>query len=498
MRVLITEYFHFSVDERRKEVIGCIKNNIDSGLFDKVIVLSEKDECPCVETILTGERLSYKYTFEYANKHLKNNDQVFVANSDILFDKTIKKVTLDDKTALTLTRWELNPERLHENMVASQDVWGFQVPIRVPPKSNFYFGIYGCDNYIAALLENEGYTLWNPCLSIKTYHIHSSEVRTYEVKPMKPFYNYAFPDPSTIEEEFPASFCTISNQKHELLAMLLSLRKHHPSEPIYIVSDSETKRYIETCAPFLKNLHISKTLDKHDVNKYNVMKSALMFSSDTLYLESSSILLDNIRVDKTKELGIDKTKNFVWTKNKNVNDSLTNMNYFIFDETYNVGWWRMNNPQEFAKYFWIQGPTYKGKRLKCVNIDVNDHKQFNQIVIEFLVRSYRWFEVMLIERTMNRSWVIMIPETSDDYFRELVTLEDFKIIKTPNIDFPRLGQFICLCDKENAKDDEKDFQNSLKVFINKSEYDDVKMCPWVRNNSNWFLDFLQTQVTSRQ
>lgn len=46
MRVLVTEYFKFDNDERNQEVISCIKRNMDSGLFDKVVTLSEKDECP--------------------------------------------------------------------------------------------------------------------------------------------------------------------------------------------------------------------------------------------------------------------------------------------------------------------------------------------------------------------------------------------------------------------------------------------------------------------
>ena len=503
MRVLVTEYFHFPSDIRRKEVLSCIEKNVKSGLFDKVVVLSEKDECPVVpDTVITGVRLSYKYTFEYVNKNISHDNLIFVANSDILFDESIKKVTLNDKTALTLTRWELNPERLHENMVASQDVWGFQTPIRVPPKSDFYFGTYGCDNYIAALLEGEGYTLWNPCLSVKTYHIHASEVRTYEVKPLKPFYNYAFPDPSTLEEEFPASFCTMSNKncKDELLAMLLSIRKHHPTEPIYIVADSETKHYIETCAPFLKNLHISKTLDKHNVDKYKVLEIALMFSPDTLLIESSSIILDRIVVNKTVDIGISPNyvndsyesinNNFIWTKNKQVckylkETSLINLlkifSYFVFNETYNVGWWRLTHspkdPTEFTKYFWIQGPTYKGRRLKCINTHFDDtnYKDFNNIIIKIIVRSFRWFEMLLIER---------IPENCDSSFRELALLtservEDFKVVNATGIDFPRLGQFVCLCDKEDVDENENDFEKSLKVFINKSEYDDVKMYPWI-------------------
>jgi len=44
--------------------------------------------------------------------------------------------------------------------------------------ADFTLGIAGCDNKIAHLL-NKHYTLKNPSLSIKTYHLHNTNIRNY-------------------------------------------------------------------------------------------------------------------------------------------------------------------------------------------------------------------------------------------------------------------------------------------------------------------------------
>jgi hypothetical protein len=81
-----------------------------------------------------------------------------------------------------ITRYNLDNKgeyKLYNNILCSQDVWVLKVPIKIPEKSNFYFGILGCDNYFAYLMKNEGYNVLNPCKFVKTYHHHSSNIRNY-------------------------------------------------------------------------------------------------------------------------------------------------------------------------------------------------------------------------------------------------------------------------------------------------------------------------------
>lgn len=60
-----------------------------------------------------------------------------------------------------------------------QDTWIFQAPVlaELVKKTDFPFGIPGCDNHIAWLFREHLYHLGNPCLKIITRHLHSSEKR---------------------------------------------------------------------------------------------------------------------------------------------------------------------------------------------------------------------------------------------------------------------------------------------------------------------------------
>jgi len=47
---------------------------------------------------------------------------------------------------------------------------------------DFALGRPGCDNRLAWLLENAGYELFNDPLTVKTYHVHRSQRRSYNNK----------------------------------------------------------------------------------------------------------------------------------------------------------------------------------------------------------------------------------------------------------------------------------------------------------------------------
>ena len=175
--ILITEYFKSDSKERNDEIITCIKNNIKSGLFNQVILLNEKDisDIEGVTNEITGQRLTYKYAFEYANENFPNEILV-LTNNDMFFDYTLLKLENYnmDRKCLALMRHEIinNPSSCDiqsrpKHISNSQDSWMLKTPIKVPKKSDFYLGIPGCDNYIAHLLSEEGYQVSNPSFDIK-------------------------------------------------------------------------------------------------------------------------------------------------------------------------------------------------------------------------------------------------------------------------------------------------------------------------------------------
>ena len=550
-RFLIFEYFKFSNHERNQEILHCVKKNIESKLFDKIIILSEKHECKVKnDTIITGKRLTFKDTFEYANKHFSEGDTVFIANSDIYFDETINLLNLDDKTCVALTRYNVQKDgtsTFEPAGLTSQDVWGFRVPIKIPPKSDFFFGILGCDNYIVTLLKEEGYNVINPSKTIRTHHMHLSNIRVYDQNYVTTQRNLTYLDPCYLDEETPDSFCTISTETclHELSALLLSIRKYHKTQPIYVMVDTPTYNHVKNELYFIDNVHLYIELDKYNgknreqmeregivtefwMYKNRAMDKALEYNKDVMFLDGDIIVTDELKVHKKFDLGVsphyikksDTDKygyyngGLVWTKHKDlgkdwrtfaktsrfvdqacIEDLAKKYSHFEFDMSYNISWWRLSqsdkSPNEIARCFQI-GPSYNRKSLKCIHthFDQERYNYFNKFIMKVLKSNGKWFELMLIEYIINKSWTILIPKQPlpgkyhhvDDSFRELAPItKGVKTLFVPNISLPRLGSAVCLYDRDQDHWFTNEVEDSSKVLVGNmdvSKYD-RKFGPWI-------------------
>ena len=546
MRVLITEYFKFSSEARDQEVCTAIQKNI--ALFDKVVVLSEKDQCSIAETVITGKRVTYRDTFEYANQHFPSGTLVVICNSDMYFDESLDNVSLDSNTCVALTRYNCTDGLLDHMLSCTQDSWMFVTPIRVPAKSDFYFGLMGCDNHIAYLLKKEGYHLVNPCYDVKSYHLHLSEVRTYEKKPMKPREYYHFVDPGTVRQREPSSFCTIATVGclDEFVAHVCSLYRWHPTKPIYAMVDTETMKRVNL--PFVTSLKMYPKLDQYSgknraqmekegtwtqfqMLKATVIQCALLNEPDVMYLDSDILVTSTMYVDPSCELGLsphyikksDTDKygyyngGILWTSNAHVcrdwieasktsryfdqaalEELPKKYRHFDFDESYNVSWWRMSQSDEsVTQYFDTNGARFKNTQIKCVHTHFADkqYAYFNNFIINLFVASNKWVELLLIERIINKKWIILRPKQplpnphnhTNDSFRELaVTLRvpDLECIDVQGITIPRLGQFVCLYDRDTKMWVNDEVHRSLKVFVGNMDVeqdfgDDPKFSPWI-------------------
>lgn len=131
-------------------------------------------------------RPTYNDFFSLVCKHIAkgdfSNEDIFViANSDIYFDETLllaNKIKQCEVYALTRYDIKRGQARFFDRP-DSQDVWIFRGAIPPIVGADFHLGVGGCDNRIAYLLSKNGYTVSNPSLSIKTYHLHESGVRTF-------------------------------------------------------------------------------------------------------------------------------------------------------------------------------------------------------------------------------------------------------------------------------------------------------------------------------
>ena len=168
-----------NIPARQAEIEFCIMRNSDNALIKKYLHLQG--------------RVSYNEAFLLtrmrASMTLKKNIYI-LANADIYFDDTLALVqayaennpeTVLDKVCFALAPWDLKTDGSIEfcNQADRQDAWVFFDCVPHIPGADFFMGGQaGCDNKIAYLLEQCGYTVINPSLSVKAVHVHNSGLRT--------------------------------------------------------------------------------------------------------------------------------------------------------------------------------------------------------------------------------------------------------------------------------------------------------------------------------
>lgn len=189
---LMTAWYRTPDLKRRYELDYCLNNNVD--VFDHLVVFLEDElddgiirekwyvrrSVSVIPRTVPVRRRTYAEFFEHANETLRGSI-VILANADICFTPAIRQLRERPEalsgTVFALSRWipggDGRLERLYENARVSQDSWIFVPPINLRTKPEFTLGQPGCDNRIACLFKEAGYTVLNPSLSIKSYHLHA-------------------------------------------------------------------------------------------------------------------------------------------------------------------------------------------------------------------------------------------------------------------------------------------------------------------------------------
>jgi hypothetical protein len=112
------------------------------------------------------------------------NSIVILTNSDIELTQDIVEMLpwIQEHDVVCLSRHEHNEHRFKHPPEWLQDCWIMRAQNISPyliRHSNFSLGIPGCDNHFAAIMHEAGFRIWNPCISIRTYHHHHSSVRSH-------------------------------------------------------------------------------------------------------------------------------------------------------------------------------------------------------------------------------------------------------------------------------------------------------------------------------
>jgi len=215
---LLTQYYKPNNLQREKEIKKCLEMNLQIPLIDKVVLLNEKTydlpKSEKLQQIVHGKRLTYAAVIKWYQENAPPNTICVFANSDIYLDETWNQLwstNLEDKF-ISLLRYDVQkdgkPSVLFGPRPDSQDTWAFLSDSLKTREFNwkdleFPFGQAGCDNAINVEMLKKKFLVVNPALSVKTHHLHTSEVRTYDPSNVvdKPVYFYV--DPTGIHDMDP-------------------------------------------------------------------------------------------------------------------------------------------------------------------------------------------------------------------------------------------------------------------------------------------------------
>lgn len=194
----INYFMNYYIDknyDRQKEIDKCLSNNINNRYINNIYIIGTRKDISSLQYIkdkrvhfvINNYRPTFSYFFKIINAFTKDNDINILANSDIYFDESIKQLPnylKDNNVSLALSRWDIlpNSEPKHYDVDYSQDTWIFKGKIKYENIGNYYLGTWACDNRILQELLDVGYIVKNPSKTIKTYHLHLSDIKSYDKK----------------------------------------------------------------------------------------------------------------------------------------------------------------------------------------------------------------------------------------------------------------------------------------------------------------------------
>ena len=197
---IFCQYYIDSNADRAKEITQCLRLNNENPYISNIYLLNERIYTPeelnitepnKIIQVNMSKRISYQDVFKYITDNNIIGYHV-ILNSDILLDGTIHKIRYSDmhlnKKMHAILRYELDTTNIKKSKIFgprfdSQDTWILHSNFNVLPSQqkifNFQFGKPGCDNKLVYLMNILGYEIINDPLLIKTYHYHTSQVRSY-------------------------------------------------------------------------------------------------------------------------------------------------------------------------------------------------------------------------------------------------------------------------------------------------------------------------------
>lgn len=172
----VYNYFEHPNPARKAEIDFCLKKNQENKAINLVL-------------LVTPGKPHYSDFFKKINELSGPDDVNIFSNSDIFLDESIALVEqhIKHKQFFALSRYDwISPTRsVFFDRPDSQDTWIVRGKIE-NVWGDFPLGIRGSDNRLTHEFAKAGYTVTNPSKSLKSYHVHNSQVRTYMSEPPMP------------------------------------------------------------------------------------------------------------------------------------------------------------------------------------------------------------------------------------------------------------------------------------------------------------------------
>lgn len=200
--ILFTQYYQ--CDENRKnEIQYCLKQNLNNGSIDKLVVFCEKScskelndfynlhfsENKKLLIVPIDDRLTYKQWFNYSYDNYPKSIKI-LANSDIYFDETIKilyeldyknnilyscsRIDLSPTGELVQSTVDKSPGSLPINNSRCHDCWIFKHSL-LDFDHDLVVGYENCDILLKIRSEKAGCNFLNLCEHMRCIHVDNRE-----------------------------------------------------------------------------------------------------------------------------------------------------------------------------------------------------------------------------------------------------------------------------------------------------------------------------------
>lgn len=225
---LFTQFFKHGSNRRNKELRRVLAENCKCACIDKIVLLNEEDlsfewekipgAAGKIQQVIIKKRLSYADFIRYVNEVVPENVYCILANADIYFDESLRdlwKVNMVDKM-FALLRWDVPADIEEEPKLFgprddSQDSWivlsdSIKSRTWTGDKGNAYEGFWyelgkpGCDNRFTSDMLKKKFAITNPALTIRSLHVHTSNIRNYDYKDMVRSDMYLYVQPSALTD----------------------------------------------------------------------------------------------------------------------------------------------------------------------------------------------------------------------------------------------------------------------------------------------------------